>query len=150
MKLHALGIDYHHNRDFAVERPEGSGDNLLVIFKTLARVKIGDNFVVTDPDTAIIFEKSAPQYYSAVGDEFVNHWIHFDCEENGEFFERVQLPFNTLVSVKDIGSVENLLLQLNLEQVSEGSNKNEFALGICIANFVYHVDYSRFIFSFEL
>lgn len=125
MKLHALGIDYHHNRDFAVERPEGSGDNLLVIFKTLARVRIGDKFVVTEPDTAIVFEKTAPQYYSAVGDEFINHWIHFDCEESGEFFERVQLPFNTIVDIKDIGAVENLLLQLNLEQVSEGSNKSE-------------------------
>lgn len=125
MKLHALGIDYRHGRDFAVERPEGSGDNLLVIFKTPARIRINGEFTVTDADTAIIYQKTSPQYYGAIGDEFINHWIHFDCEESGEFFERVQLPFNTIIDVKDISAVENLLLQLNLEQVSDGNNRNE-------------------------
>ena len=32
MKLHAMGIDYRHNEDFSIERPDGSGDNLLLIF----------------------------------------------------------------------------------------------------------------------
>ena len=125
MKLHTLGIDYKHGRDFAVEHPEGSGDNLLVIFKTPARVMVNGEFFVTDAETAIVYGKTSPQYYGTIGDEFVNHWIHFDCEESEEFFERVRLPFNTIVSVKDISAVESLLLQLNLEQVSDGSNKNE-------------------------
>lgn len=125
MKLHALGIDYHHSSDFAVERPEGSGDNLLVIFKTMARVQINGDFKVVEPDTAIVYSKNSPQYYRAVGNEFVNHWIHFDIEENETFFRNIGLPFNTILTVSDISYVEKLLLQLNLETVSDGINKQE-------------------------
>lgn len=125
MKLHALGIDYHHSRDFAIERPSGSGDNLLVIFKTAARVRIGDELAVAEPDTAIVYSKNQPQYYRAFGDEFINHWMHFDIEDSEEFFGHTQLPFNTIVSISDIGAVEKLLLQLNLEAVSESVNKAE-------------------------
>ncbi len=125
MQLHALGIDYRHSRDFALERPEGSGDNLLVIFKTAAQVRINDAFVTVNPDSAIIYSKTCPQYYCAYGNEFVNHWIHFDIEEDESFFRRIQLPFNTIVRVSDIAAVENLMLQLNLEHVSDGVNKGE-------------------------
>ncbi len=125
MKLHALGIDYRHNRDFAVERPNGSGDNLLVIFKTAARVRIGEEFTIVSPETAIVYSKNYPQFYRACGDEFVNHWVHFDIEDSEEFFGRVRLPFNTIVDVSDIGAAESLLLQLNLESVSESANKTE-------------------------
>ena len=31
MRLHAMGAGYRHGRDFHIVRPEGSGDNLLVI-----------------------------------------------------------------------------------------------------------------------
>lgn len=125
MKLHALGIDYRHSRDFAVERPGGSGDNLIVIFKTAAQVRIGDTFVTVSPDSAIVYSKNQPQYYCAYGSEFINHWIHFDIEDSETFFERVRLPFDTIVSISDIAAVEKLLLQLNLEHVSDGANKAE-------------------------
>ncbi len=125
MKLHALGIDYRHNGDFTIERPEGSGDNLLVIFKTMAQVRTSDEFTTVDADTAVIYSKKFPQYYRGRGNEFINHWIHFDIEDNEEFFERVGLPFNTVVNISDIGAVEKLLLQLNLEYVSDGANKEE-------------------------
>lgn len=125
MILHTLGIDYHHNSDFAIERPNGSGDNLLVIFKTAAQVKTNNEFTLTGPDTAIVYSKTYPQYYHACNDEFINHWIHFDIEENEDFFNRIQLPFNTIINVNDIEVIENLLLQLNLESVSDSTNKTE-------------------------
>lgn len=125
MKLHALGIDYQHNRDFSIERSNGSGDNLLVIFKTPARVRTGENFAFIHPNSAILYSQNHPQYYSAAGEKFINHWIHFDIEDNVSFFERIGLPFDTIVDITDISSVESLLLQLNLESVSEGSNKTE-------------------------
>ena len=34
MKLNAIGLDVRHIGDFCIDRPNGSGDNLLVIFKT--------------------------------------------------------------------------------------------------------------------
>ncbi len=125
MKLHALGIDYKHGRDFLIERTNGSGDNLLVIFKTPAKVRIGSENSIAPVNSAIVYSKTYPQYYGAFGEEYTNHWIHFDVEDNTSFFERIGLPFNTIVNITDISSVEALLLQLNLESVSEGRNKAE-------------------------
>ena len=39
MKLHSLGIDFRHDKDFLIDRPNGSGDNLIIIFKTTAVVR---------------------------------------------------------------------------------------------------------------
>lgn len=125
MKLHALGIDYKHSSDFMIERINGSGDNLLVIFKTPAKVVIDGEISIAPANSAIVYSKTYPQYYGAFGEEYTNHWIHFDIEDNTSFFERIELPFNTIINITDISSVEALLLQLNLESVSEGRNKAE-------------------------
>ena len=42
MKLHAMGIGYRHDENFRIFRPEGSGDNLLVIFRTPAFAVVGN------------------------------------------------------------------------------------------------------------
>ena len=34
LHLHAIGMDIHHHGAFSIQRPHGSGDWLLVIFKT--------------------------------------------------------------------------------------------------------------------
>ena len=36
ISLNAIGKDTRHTGDFCIWRPDGSGDNLLVIFKTSA------------------------------------------------------------------------------------------------------------------
>ena len=125
MQLHTLGIDYHHSSDFSIERPNGSGDNLIIIFKSVAEVRTNGEYTVTAPDTAIVYSKTFPQYYRACADEFINHWIHFDIEDNEEFLSRVELPINTIVTIPDIDTVEKLLMQLSLEAVSDSANKSE-------------------------
>ena len=40
MELHALGLNYSHDGSFDIRRPNGSGDNLLLIFKSSAVVRL--------------------------------------------------------------------------------------------------------------
>ncbi len=125
MKLHVLGIDYHHNKDFSIERPSGSGDNLLLLFKTAAQVRTGGEYVTVPPDSAILYSKEFPQYYRAAGEEYINHWIHFDTENGEGFLNRIRLPMNEVFHVSDMSAAESIMLQLNLESVSENPNKSE-------------------------
>ncbi len=125
MKLHVLGIDYHHDREFSIERPSGSGDNLLIVFKTNAQVRTDSEYYDVLPDSAILYSKSYPQYYRASGDNYINHWVHFDIENDENFLNRMRVPVNTVFHVSDILSIENILLQLNLENVSDNPNKTE-------------------------
>ncbi len=125
MKLHVMGIDYHHGNDFSIERPSGSGDNLLLIFKSAAQVRTDNEYVTFPPESAILYSADYPQYYRAAGEEFVNHWIHFDIENSEGFLSRIGLPMNRVFRISDTASAENILLQLNLESVTESPNKSE-------------------------
>ncbi len=125
MELHVLGMDYRHDEDFSIERPSGSGDNLLVIFKTAAQVRIDDEYTDVPACSAILYSKDFPQYYRAAGDEYINHWIHFDIENGEGFLSRVRLPLNTVFHVSDMTAVENIMLQINLENVTDSPNKAE-------------------------
>ena len=110
MKLHSLGMDYHHDKDFHIERPSGSGES---------------GYTDIPADSAILYSKDYPQYYCAAGEEYINHWIHFDIENGEGFLNRVRLPMNTVFHVSDMASVENIMMQINLENVSENPNKTE-------------------------
>ena len=70
MKLHAMGIGYRHDENFRIFRPEGSGDNLLVIFRTPAFAVVGNVRVELPADSAVLYKKTAFQEYGAVGVEY--------------------------------------------------------------------------------
>ncbi len=125
MKLHSMGMNFRHESDFSVERPNGSGDNLLIIFKTPARVTIDGMVTEVQADSGIVYSRGFPQFYGAVGCEYINHWLHFYADETDEFFSRIQLPFDTVINIYDVFAVENLMSQLNNEFLSDGSNKTE-------------------------
>lgn len=125
MRLHCLGINYRHESDFSIERPNGSGDNLLLIFKTPAKVVINGIIQHVQADSAVLFSCGFPQYYSADCDKYINHWVHFYADENDDFFRRINLPFNTIINASDVYMIESLLSQLNSESLSDGNNREE-------------------------
>ena len=119
MKIHAMGTGYRHESDFHIVRPNGSGDNLLVIFKTPAFAAADGNRVDVPADTAILYRKNAPQDYGACGVEYINHWIHFECDENDVFFDSLGIVFNRPAPVAEVSAVENLLELLRIESLSD-------------------------------
>ena len=123
MKLHSLGIDFHHDKDFLIDRPEGSGDDLIIIFKSPA-VILQDGVVRSVPaDSAVVYSRGERQYYGAAGAEYINHWVHFECDERDAFFDRIGLPFNRVIPVSASGT-EDILNLLNIEQISNVGVEN--------------------------
>lgn len=125
MKIHAMGTGYRHESDFHIVRPNGSGDNLLVIFKTPAFAVADGNRVDVPADTAILYRKNAPQDYGACGVEYINHWIHFECDENDVFFDSLGIVFNRPAPVAEVSAVENLLELLRIESLSDTMKSRE-------------------------
>lgn len=128
MELHAMGISYRHDDDdFCIDRPVGSGDNLLLIFKTPAFVVSGDTEIAVPENSAVVYAKGTPQIYGARGGEYVNHWVHFDCDETDIFFERAGICFDRPFSVGSAAAAESMLELLSLESVSEDRRAGECA-----------------------
>ncbi len=124
MKLHTLGMGFRHEADFLIDRPNGSGDNLIIIFKTPALIRLNNNIEHIPADSAVVFSPTAAQYYGADGGEYVNHWVHFWLEDNA-FVQKIGLPLNSVIPVHDISSVERYLELLSIEAVSDSRNAKE-------------------------
>lgn len=119
MQLHSMGIAYRHDGGFAIDRPNGSGDNLLLIFLTAAYVVTNGEKRVLPAGSAILYSKGTPQVYGAVGAEYVNHWVHFDCAENDIFFDRAGAVFDNPVTAPSLPDAEKVLDMLRLESLSD-------------------------------
>ncbi len=125
MKLHTMGLNFRHDGRFAIDRPNGSGDDLILIFKTAAIVRLGGEMIKVPMNSAVVFTKEYPQHYSADGGEYINHWVHFECNETSSFIQAIGLPFNTIIPIQDISATENILDLLSLESVSDSTNREE-------------------------
>lgn len=125
MKLHTLGMDYRHDSDFLIDRKDGSGDSLILIFKTPALVELNNNVFHAATGSAVVFSPDFHQHYGADGGEYINHWVHFDAEGGEEFFGRIGLPLNTVIPPSDMAAAERVLDLLSLESVSESKGTAE-------------------------
>ncbi len=127
MKLHSMGMNYRHDGDFEINRPNGSGDNLIVVFKTAAEAELDGKIVRVLPDSAVLYSKGAPQIYRASGAVYVNHWIHMDCCENEDFHSTTGLPFDKIVKLTNTAEAEDIMHILGRESISDTPSKEHCA-----------------------
>ncbi len=116
-KINRIGCKYVHNRGIIIDRPSGSRDFLLVIFRTPAYVseKERDKFEYIKRPSVIIYDYgSNQQYHSDVA--FANDFIHFKVRDKSEFYDLLKyldLPLNTLFAVHDLqylsGKVQDMM-----------------------------------------
>lgn len=125
MKLHAMGISTRHDVEFVIDRPNGSGDSLILIFKTPAILKLNNDVLQAPVGSAVVFSPEFRQHYGACGDEYINHWVHFDCEGDAAFLQRIGLRLNTLITPPELSSAERVLELMSLESVSAANNTQE-------------------------
>lgn len=119
MYLHRIGMDARHDSNFEINRPNGSGDDLLLIFKTGAVAVIDGKQVDIVPDSALLYSKGEPQFYKACEGSYVDHWIHMDCDRSDELHSVSNLPFNQVVKLTNPAEAEGIMRMLVREQLSE-------------------------------
>lgn len=123
MKVHAMGIGFVHNDKFCINRPCGSGDNLLLIFLSNSFVELDGKRFGVSPCSAIVYPKGKPQIYGANDEKYVNHWVHFECDESDSFFDRPDFAFGKILPVGDITGTEKILGMLSIETLSDGNEE---------------------------
>lgn len=124
MKIHILGYDHRHDSDFRIERPSGSGDDLLLILKSPAVFTIDGQVISTEPDSFIVYTKDTPQHYGAAGVPYANDWCHFEMtEDERNFLAELGIPFNTPVRTSGTDEASVLMNALCREVFSDGPMK---------------------------
>lgn len=113
-------MDMRHGGDFRIDRPGGSGDDLLIIFKTNAFIDFGDGETAVHPCSAVVYTKGKKQLYGAAGTAYVNDFLHFDSEG-----EKLSVPVDTLIELGSIMELEEILRLISREQMSFSSGRDE-------------------------
>lgn len=124
MNLHSMGISIRHEDTFGIDRPYGSGDNLLIIFKSDAIVWMGTEQIKVQPGSFIIYTKDKVQKYGADNKPYMNHYVHFNSIDE-RFFTDNGIWTDRPGYLQNIEEVENLLRLLGREQISETEYRAE-------------------------
>ena len=96
MILHNVGYDHRHDADFFIDRPEGSGDNLLLILKTGGIFRLGGRERLVPENSFLFYPKGMPQIYRCLPQQsFANDWMHFlfESEEEEAAFRGRGIPY---------------------------------------------------------
>lgn len=128
MRINNIGYGHTHDADFYINRPEGSGDHLLLLLKSPAIFTFNGQDTVTEPDSFIIFRKDTPQLYRADNQPFSNDWVHFTAEEEDQrFFESLDIPMDRVVKGGSLNSLSLLIKNMCYEHYSSNLFKTDSA-----------------------
>ncbi|MCR4952847.1 MAG: helix-turn-helix domain-containing protein [Treponema sp.] len=123
MKLHQIGIDIRHIGKFCIERPNGSGDFLFLIFQTKAMVVINKKEIEVHPDCCILYKKGEEQHYYSTTRTYVDSFLHFEGPEDQ--IQAFNIPFNEPFYLKNPPEIMNILKFITREQISDSFQKEE-------------------------
>jgi len=124
MYITSMGVNHRHNSDFVKDRPHGTGEYILLLVKTKAVFKFGENKVNTKPNSLIIYKKGSPQYFRADNDIFINDWICFDmADDEVSFFDRAKIKFDTVYELNNTVNISSLMKNIYHELLSDGIHK---------------------------
>ena len=126
MKIVNVGYNYRHHDKFIIDRPAGSGDYIMLIFKSDAFMTIGGEYKEVLPNNAIIFRKGTPQYYGARGGEFCNDWIHFELDTDEEVvITELGIPFDTVFPAHNASVITEYIKNMFVERYSGNASRDE-------------------------
>ena len=93
MKINDCNINMSHDSSFAINRPNGSGDNLFIYTHTPVILVSDGKMNRYPPGTTVFFRKGMPQNFMAAGSTYANAYVHFDAdEEELAFIDSLGIP----------------------------------------------------------
>lgn len=129
MTIHNLGYHFQHPNNFKIHRPHGSGDYVLLILPTKSFFVLEEKTVYAEANSLMIYRKGTPQFFGAVDEIFINHWIHFDLTEEEEAeLNALQIPFDRPISCGDITAFSQIIKHMYMEKYSVNPRKEESLL----------------------
>ncbi len=124
MKIVNLGYNYKHPQDFCINRPNGIGNFLLLILKSDAYLVLNNKKEYVTANSIIFYKKGTPQFFGAVGKEYVNDWITFEANnEDIAKFAEFQIPFEVVLSIGHTTQITNLIRNMYAEWYSKNLHK---------------------------
>lgn len=98
-KLICMGLGYEHEPDFEIDRRDGYPHYLALLIRTKCRLKYRGEIRSYPPNTFILYDKNAPQFYAADGETYIDDWMQFESEP--KVILSFGLPLNQPIPIPD-------------------------------------------------
>lgn len=126
MKIVNAGYHYIHPSGFTINRPNGSGDYILLILRTEAYFVFGGEKQLTPPNSVIFFKIGTPQLYGASGEKFANDWLHIEMNDAEEKdIEALGIPFDTVMTFDSVAPFSEIIKSIFCERYSRNRYKED-------------------------
>lgn len=128
MQINKAGYNFRHPAGFMIDRPHGSGDYLLLLFKSPAFAVLHGRRERLAPGSALLYQKGTAQLYGGrPGGEFVNDWVHFEIEDTTAFaaFAALGIPADTPLVLRDADEISAALRDLVSERHAQSKHREE-------------------------
>jgi AraC family transcriptional regulator of arabinose operon len=98
-----------------VDRPEGTGDYLFMLFHTEACVRTGGVESMRPPSTFMVWTPSDSHYYGHRLKSWDHSWFHCAGAEIGAILKACRIPAGRCIAVTDPALMEHFLLEVIAE-----------------------------------
>ncbi|KWX89043.1 DNA-binding protein [Paenibacillus riograndensis] len=125
IQLKRCGYNVIHPEGFTVDRPDGSGDYVFLFFRSQMELRLQSQTVFVEPNTFIIFNKNSSYFYLDAERPLVLDCFHFEMEAADAFFDRLNLPLDTLIKAYDPFYISRKVNEIHWENLQNGTFRNE-------------------------
>ena len=125
IKINRIGYNFINAGGIDVNRPNGSGDYLFLYFRSDTEIWKDEKYELVPKNTFYLFKKGEPQIYRKTDGHFINDWIHFDIDPYDNFFEKLNIPFNTPIKLTNDIEISNGISLLVSDYFDVGPHKEE-------------------------
>jgi AraC family transcriptional regulator of arabinose operon len=138
------GCNTRHPKTFFMSRTEGLNNYLLLIVKTHANFTINTTNISVLPGSVIIIDRKTPYCYHNPNGDYVNDWLHFDCDD--DTLKKHSFKLNEFYLLTNLKQVTTLIQQILWERAytpAHWSKINIDLLGKLLINHLFLAYKSR-------
>lgn len=128
MQINDIGYNHRHEKDFYIDRPEGTCDWLLLIVKSPAVFRFNAAETHTPANLLMIYTPDTPQFYRADKCEYFDDWMHFvPSDEESRLIESLGIKTNAPVELSDSSAISSIIRNMCFEHYSSNPHKTQLA-----------------------
>lgn len=127
MQIHNVGYHHVHDADFFIDRPNGSGDWLLLILKSESLFTLNGKDVYVPENSVFLYPEGISQQYRCMPQQqFSNDWLHFALEEaEQDKLKKLDIPLCTPISLENTSFFSYCIKMISNENTSYHQNQQE-------------------------
>lgn len=115
-KLNQIGIDFHHDSTFIIDREHGSKDYLFIYLKSDAEFFLDNKWQKVKSGACILYEPNTKQLYRSIEDDYVNDYIHFVLDDK-TYFDKLNIPTNKVIYPYKVDFINTQLKSIEEESL---------------------------------